>query len=49
MLQWPRSPRGREKAALQQRGVQAIGLRPPMLAHRDAGGMDHMRLDATGF
>ena len=38
-----------EKGALQQRGVQAIGLRPAMLArHRDTGGMDHMRLDAAG-
>lgn len=39
-----------EKGTLQQRGVQAIGLRPPMLARDcDAGGMDHMRLDVTGL
>jgi hypothetical protein len=37
-----------EKGPLQQRGVESIGLRPPMLARDgDAGRMDDMRLDAA--
>jgi hypothetical protein len=39
-----------EKGALQQRDIQAIGLRPLMLARdRNARSMDDMRFDAAGL
>src|ERR1700741_1259111 len=37
-----------QEPALQQLGVEPVGLRPAMLPrYRETGGMDHMRLDAT--
>src|SRR5215470_13030156 len=44
----PFPPQPTQEPALEQFGVQPIGLGPTMLLrYRDTRGMDHMRLDAT--